>query len=162
MGAIEESSVATRRPQALDPPEQKRKAACHCVSLQHGGLNALHKGHHLLIDCSDVPRSLCLNDQLLLESMAEAARSAGATVISQVRYQFGNNSPAGCTAIVMLDESHCSVHTYADIGLLALDVFTCGDTDPMDIWEYLRERLGLGQAHLRMIPRFETAATPQT
>jgi S-adenosylmethionine decarboxylase len=122
----------------------------------------LHKGQHLLIDCSEVPRSLCLNDQLLLESMADAARSAGATVISQIRYQFGNNSPAGCTAIVMLDESHCSVHTYADLGLLALDVFTCGDTDPNEIWENLQGILGIKKAHLRMVPRFETAVVPQT
>lgn len=122
----------------------------------------MHKGQHLLIDCSEVPRSLCLNDQLLLESMADAARSAGATVISQIRYQFGNNSPAGCTAIVMLDESHCSVHTYADLGLLALDVFTCGDTDPNEIWENLQGILGIKKAHLRMVPRFETAVVPQT
>ena len=122
----------------------------------------MHKGQHLLIDCREVPRSVCLNDQLLLESMADAARSAGATVISQIRYQFGNNSPAGCTAIVMLDESHCSVHTYADLGLLALDVFTCGDTDPNEIWENLQGILGIKKAHLRMVPRFETAVVPQT
>jgi S-adenosylmethionine decarboxylase len=122
----------------------------------------LHKGQHLLIDCRNVPRDLCLNDQLLLESMAQAARSAGATVISQIRYQFGNNSPAGCTAIVMLDESHCSVHTYADLGLLALDVFTCGDTDPLEIWNNLRGMLGLDKACTRLVPRFETVAVPQT
>ena len=93
--------------------------------------------------------------------MADAARSAGATVISQIRYQFGNHSPAGCTAIVMLDESHCSVHTYADLGLLAMDVFTCGDTDPMEIWDHLRQTLGIKKAHLRTVPRFETAVAPQ-
>jgi len=88
--------------------------------------------------------------------MAEGARRAGATVISQVRYQFGQNSPPGCTAIVMLDESHCSVHTYADFGLVAMDVFTCGSTNPQEIWEYVRSELGLGDAQLRHLPRFET------
>lgn len=122
----------------------------------------MHKGQHLLIDCREVSRELCLNDQLLLESMARAAQDAGATVISQIRYQFGGNSPAGCTAIVMLDESHCSVHTYADLGLLALDVFTCGSTDPRDIWENLRRELGLGDAQVRIVPRFEISAVPQS
>jgi S-adenosylmethionine decarboxylase len=102
-----------------------------------------------------------MNDQLLLESMAQAAQDAGATVISQIRYQFGGNSPAGCTAIVMLDESHCSVHTYADLGLLALDIFTCGGTDPRAIWESLRARLGLAEVFVRVVPRFETTAVPQ-
>ena len=90
----------------------------------------MHRGQHLLIDCRNVSRELCLADQLLLDSLAQAARESGATVISQVRYRFGDNSPAGCTAIVMLDESHCSVHTYADLGLVAFDFFTCGTTDP--------------------------------
>ncbi len=103
-----------------------------------------------------------MNDQLLLDSMAQAAQSAGATVISQMRYQFGNNSPAGCTAIVMLDESHCSVHTYADLGLLAMDIFTCGSTDPVEIWGNLSRKLGIDHADLRMVHRFETAAVPQT
>ena len=114
----------------------------------------MHKGQHLLIDCHHVPRELCLNDQLLLETLAQAAKRCGATVISQIRYQFGNNSPAGCTAIVMLDESHCSVHTYADLGMLAMDVFTCGDTDPAAIWEFVRDTLSIEQATLRTVHRF--------
>ena len=116
----------------------------------------MHKGQHLLIDCHNVPRDLCLDDQHWLEAMAEGAKRAGATVISQVRYQFGQGSPPGCTAIVMLDESHCSVHTYADLGLVAMDVFTCGSTNPRDIWEHVRSELGLSDARIRRIPRFET------
>jgi S-adenosylmethionine decarboxylase len=88
--------------------------------------------------------------------MAEGARRAGATVISQIRYKFGQNSPAGCTAIVMLDESHCSVHTYADLGLVAMDVFTCGKTNPMDIWDYVRTQMNLGEAAIQQVLRFET------
>ena len=104
-----------------------------------------------------MPRELCLDDQLLLETMAQAAQLAGATVISQIRYRFGDNSPAGCTAIVMLDESHCSVHTYADLGLMAMDFFTCGATDPRAIWEIVRRKLSIESASLRMLPRFENA-----
>ncbi|MCB1182631.1 adenosylmethionine decarboxylase [bacterium] len=117
----------------------------------------MHKGHHLLIDCRDVPRELCLDDQRLLNAMADAATKAGATVVSQIRYKFGQDSPPGCTAVVMLDESHCSVHTYADAGLVAMDVFTCGSTDPMDVWEHLRASLDLRNATIRMVGRFETA-----
>lgn len=116
----------------------------------------MHKGQHLLIDCHNVSRDLCLDDQRWLETMAEGARRAGATVISQIRYQFGKGSPPGCTAIVMLDESHCSVHTYADFGLVAMDVFTCGSTNPLEIWEYVRSELGIEDARFRHLPRFET------
>ena len=98
-----------------------------------------------------------MDDQRLLNAMADAATAAGATVISQIRYKFGQESPPGCTAIVMLDESHCSVHTYADLGLIAMDVFTCGSTNPMDVWNHLRTALGIKHATVRMVGRFETA-----
>lgn len=119
----------------------------------------MHKGQHLLIDCREVSRELCLDDKLLLKAMAEAAEEAGSTVISQIRYKFGIDSPPGCTAIVMLDESHCSVHTYADLGLIAMDVFTCGTTDPRQIWENLRSRLGLTHYTVSCVHRFETSVS---
>jgi len=86
--------------------------------------------------------------------MAEAAEEAGATVVSQVRYKFGQDSPPGCTAIVMLDESHCSCHTYADLGLIAMDVFTCGSTDPRRIWDNIRNRLGFTCFQADLVDRF--------
>jgi len=86
--------------------------------------------------------------------MAKGATRAGATVISQVRYHFGHNSPPGFTAMVLLDESHCSAHCYADLGLIALDIFTCGRTNPNDILEYIREEVDLGQVTTVQMPRF--------
>jgi S-adenosylmethionine decarboxylase proenzyme len=118
----------------------------------------LHKGHHLLIDCRDVSRELCLDDQRLLACMARCATEAGSTVVSQIRYRFGAESPPGCTAVVMLDESHCSVHTYADLGLMAFDVFTCGATDPRRVWELIRDDLGIEHADVRSVERFTTVA----
>lgn len=115
---------------------------------------ALGKGKHLLIDCRGVSREVCLNDRLILDVMARAATRAGATVVSQVRYQFGHNSPPGFTAFVLLDESHCSAHAYADLGLLALDVFTCGDTDPWQVLEYIREEIDLGTVEVQQAARF--------
>jgi S-adenosylmethionine decarboxylase len=118
----------------------------------------LHKGKHLLIDCRNVAQELCVDDKLMLDVMARAAEKAGATVISQVRYKFGHDSPPGFTAIVMLDESHCSVHTYADLGLVAMDIFTCGDTEPREVLRHIREELDLGDVSLRELPRFGLSA----
>jgi len=119
----------------------------------------LHKGSHLLIDCREVAREVCLDDAGMLDALASAARRAGATVISQTRYRFGHDSAAGFTAVVMLDESHCSAHSYADDGLLALDIFTCGATDPNRVLEYLRELVDLGEVTVREMPRFMSDAS---
>ena len=114
----------------------------------------MQKGHHLLVDCRNVARELCLNDALLLNVMARAATRAGSTVVSQIRYKFGQDSPPGFTCVVMLDESHLSAHTYADLGLIAMDVFTCGRTDPRDVLHYIREEVDLGDVDVRDVPRF--------
>jgi S-adenosylmethionine decarboxylase len=86
--------------------------------------------------------------------MVRGAECAGANVISQVRYRFGHDSPPGFTAMVLLDESHCSAHSYADLGLIAMDVFTCGDTDPHDVFESIRQELDLGDVSIRECERF--------
>lgn len=112
------------------------------------------QGKHLLIDCRNVSRDLLLNDKLVLEVMARAATRAGSTVISQMRYKFGHDSPPGFTAIVMLDESHCSAHCYADLGLMAMDVFTCGSTDPREVFRFIVEELNLGDIEMYEVGRF--------
>jgi len=114
----------------------------------------LEKGHHILIDCRNVPRNVCLDDGKMLDVMARSAAKAGMHVISQVRYHFGHNSAPGFTCVCLLDESHVSAHTYADLGLIALDVFTCGATDPAKILDYMREELDLGDVVVKRMPRF--------
>ncbi len=114
----------------------------------------MQRGQHLLVDCRNVAPELCSNDGLILDVMARAAKRAGANVISQIRYKFGQDSPPGFTAIVMLDESHCSAHTYADLGLIAMDIFTCGHTDPRFILQQIREEVDLGEVTLIEVPRF--------
>ncbi len=114
----------------------------------------VHRGRHLLIDCSRVPRSVCLDDQAMLDAMARAARRAGATVISQVRYHFGHDSEPGFTAIVLLDESHCSAHSYSGLQQIAMDIFTCGKTSPEKILEFIREEVDLGEVKTSPVARF--------
>lgn len=115
----------------------------------------MNKGNHLLIDCRNVPLQVCSNDAVMLKVMASAAERAGATVISQVRYRFGYNSPPGFTAVIVLDESHCSCHSYSAMRIMALDVFTCGKTDPAIVLKYIREELDLGDVTVKNMPRFE-------
>ncbi len=119
---------------------------------------SLHKGKHLFVDCRHVRRDVCLDDRRMLAALATAAERAGATVVSQVRYRFADGSPPGFTAIVLLDESHCSVHTYADLRLMALDVFTCGDTDPRDVLAFLKAEIDLGDIEVLEVVRFGCTA----
>ena len=79
-------------------------------------------------------------------------------MISQVRYRFGHDSEPGFTAMVLLDESHCSAHTYADLGQIAMDIFTCGKTSPEKILEFIREEIELGEISTSEVSRFREAS----
>jgi len=114
----------------------------------------VQRGHHLLVDCRNVARDLCLDDKLIMNVMSRAAEKAGANVVSAIRYKFGQDSPPGFTAVVMLDESHCTAHTYAELGLIAMDIFTCGKTDPRRVLEFIQEEVDLGDVTIVPMPRF--------
>lgn len=115
----------------------------------------MNNGTHLIVDCSDVPYEICVNDALLLETLAKAAKRGGATVINTSRYRFGHNSPAGCAVFVLLDESHVSMHTYADTGKAALDIFTCGaNANTKKILDIIVKELGIDNFKLETVKRF--------
>lgn len=65
----------------------------------------------------------------------------------------GTVSPPGFAAIVLLDESHVSAHCYSDRGLLAIDCFTCGTTDPNVIADYIHQDLTDHIPSIKMINR---------
>lgn len=113
---------------------------------------------HLLVDCRQVPSAVCLDDGAMLRALAEAAHHAGANVISQVRYRFGSDSPPGYTAAVILDESHCTAHSYAEHRAIAIDIFTCGATDPRDVLSHLQSRIDLGEVTVSQRARFGDGA----
>lgn len=114
----------------------------------------MSKGTHIILDCYGIPPDVCLDDKRLLETVVRAAKSNGATIINTSRYYFGHDSPPGCTVFVMMDESHISVHTYAKEGKMAIDVFTCGDTDCRKAVELLVKELQLTNFTEKKLERF--------
>jgi S-adenosylmethionine decarboxylase len=55
------------------------------------------------------------NEELLREGLREAAQTAGATVLSVHSHKF---TPVGVTAFALLAESHISIHTWPELGML--------------------------------------------
>lgn len=92
-------------------------------------------GRHVAVDTWGVDFDLLNNAQLLEAQLVEAAEACGATVLSVQSKQF---DPQGATVLVMLSESHLSIHTYPERGFAAIDCYTCGETvDPQLAIDYL-------------------------
>jgi S-adenosylmethionine decarboxylase len=100
-------------------------------------LNAL--GHHLLLELRDCNRAKLDDLGFIQESLLEAAKQAGATVIDYIFHQF---SPQGVTGVVAISESHLCIHTWPEHGYAAMDIFTCSEAfDPKAVAQLLIERM---------------------
>lgn len=63
------------------------------------------------------------------EIMIDAVNASGATLLGKVDYVFKNpeeNNSDGYTLVLLLSESHASIHTYPEKNSCFIDLFTCG------------------------------------
>lgn len=79
-------------------------------------------GHHIIAEFLFCEQNLDAFDQLEFV-LRDAAQQAHATVIEVATHQFW---PQGMSGIVLLAESHISLHTWPEYGYAAIDVYTCG------------------------------------
>ncbi|MBW5445359.1 adenosylmethionine decarboxylase [Cohnella sp. CFH 77786] len=96
-------------------------------------------GRHIITDFWGVEFSVLNDLELLKQHMIEAAEHSGAKVLSVSSEKF---DPFGCTILLLLSESHMSIHTYPEKKFAAIDCFTCGyDKIPQLAIEYLKLKL---------------------
>lgn len=85
-------------------------------------------GNHVLVELWD---AVNLDDPKLIdEALLQGARDAGATVLHSHFHHFSPYS--GVSGVVVLAESHISIHTWPEKNYAAIDIFMCGDCDPHD------------------------------
>lgn len=83
-------------------------------------------GTHLLIDLWGASN---LGDPDLIDAaLREAAEEAGATILHSHFHHFSPNG--GVSGVVVLAESHISIHTWPERDFAAVDIFMCGACDP--------------------------------
>jgi S-adenosylmethionine decarboxylase proenzyme len=92
-----------------------------------------------------------LQDRGLIEELLErAAAAAGATVVGKVFHRY---SPQGVSGVVLVAESHFSIHTWPEHRFAAADFFTCGDCRPEDAHPVLRRGLRAEHAEVMVLDR---------
>lgn len=92
-------------------------------------------GTHLLIDLWGAIR---LDEIETVETtLKAAAMKAGATLLHCHLHHFQPNG--GISGVLVLAESHISIHTWPERGFAALDVFMCGDCDPYQAVPILKD-----------------------
>ena len=107
-------------------------------------------GSHVLADFSGSKSPLLNDGRGLEELLAHAAQSVGATVLSRHHHAF---APHGVTAVVVLAESHVSIHTWPEWGGATLDAYTCGPADSERLVDIIIKGLAPANVRRATVPR---------
>jgi len=95
-------------------------------------LNTL--GTHIIVELSECNADILRNVNKVANILVAAARHANAEVLQTAFHHF---APDGVSGVVVIAESHLSIHTWPEFGYAAMDIYTCGDrTEPWKACRY--------------------------
>ncbi|MFC4165923.1 adenosylmethionine decarboxylase [Teichococcus aestuarii] len=94
-------------------------------------------GTHLIVDLWGATN---LDDPAHIDSvLREAAIETGATILHGHFHHF---APDGVSGVLVLAESHISIHTWPERAYAALDIFVCGICNPYKAVPILKKGFG--------------------
>ena len=114
-------------------------------------MNDYRPSTHGLLDLYGCPAVLLRDAAALERAMRQAATQAGATILSAHFHTFG--AGGGVTGVLLLAESHITIHTWAEHRFAAVDIFLCGSLKPEIAAQSLQTALQAQSAEWREYPR---------
>jgi len=92
-----------------------------------------------------------LNSMESIEKIfVEAALKSGAEIREVAFHKF---APQGVSGVVIISESHLTIHSFPEHGYASIDVYTCGNLDPNIAADYIADALGAKTRETIEIPR---------
>ena len=79
---------------------------------------------HFLVELWDADQQMLNSVTEVRRILLESAQKARVTVLHSSFHQF---NPVGVSGVVVIAESHITIHTWPEAGYAAADIFTCGD-----------------------------------
>jgi S-adenosylmethionine decarboxylase len=78
----------------------------------------------LLVELRECNTKILSDLKKVQDVLITAAKVADATIVEVAFHEF---SPFGISGMVVIVESHLSIHTWPEYNYAAVDIFTCGD-----------------------------------
>ena len=109
-----------------------------------------HLGEHIIIELYGCPASLLANRQEIEKLMKASAKSMGANIVESTFHHF---APLGISGVVLIKESHLTIHTWPEHAYAAVDIFTCGTIDLKAGVHFLKEQLMAKKTEVQSLKR---------
>lgn len=107
---------------------------------QKGDMNmTLNVGKHILVDLHACNPELLKRVDYISDAMMTAAKRSEATIVGKCFKQF---EPWGVSGVIVIAESHITIHTWPEYGLASVDYFSCSDEPKIELAiDYLKQAL---------------------
>lgn len=108
-------------------------------------------GRHCIVECYDCSDEWLVDEAALESVLISAAYESGATVLHTHFHKFGGGN--GVTGVIVLSESHISIHTWPEHKYMAVDVFMCGECDPKIAADHIINNINIGSFSIDTLNR---------
>ncbi len=107
--------------------------------------------YHYLIELYQCDSKLLKDSKFLKNLMKNVIEVSGATEVGNIFYEF---SPHGVSGVVLISESHISIHTWPEHNYAAVDFFTCNKSVKIELaYQELIKELKVQKPSIKKIER---------
>ncbi len=99
-------------------------------------------GCHVIAELYGIAPGSLRNATCLMDALRQALEEARFNIVTEAGSHKFEEGGQGVTGFVLLSESHAAFHSYPECGYLALDLFSCGSQDPLQVVSRMAEALG--------------------
>ena len=108
-------------------------------------------GFHYLIELHGCDPSLLQDSNYVEDALKKAIKISGATKIGEIFHRF---SPQGISGVILISESHFSIHTWPEHRYAALDLFSCDESlEITQAYQYLVKKFNAQKSNIMEIKR---------
>ncbi|RFA34991.1 S-adenosylmethionine decarboxylase proenzyme [Virgibacillus dokdonensis] len=109
------------------------------------------KGRHIIVELWKCNKDVLNNIIEMERFFVEAALKAGAEIREVTFHKF---APIGISGVIIISESHLTVHSFPEHGYASVDVYTCGySIDPYIAVECISQHLQASKVEKMEITR---------
>ena len=108
-------------------------------------------GNHGLLDLYGCDEAILKDEGRLKTTLVAAAQAAEATILTEHFHTFGG--AGGVTGVLLLAESHISIHTWPEHRFAAIDAFICGGMKLEKVKEILCSELAAERVDWTVVNR---------